>query len=123
MMIVIFRSKLVDMPAGYAEMADEMNQLARTMPGFVDVKSYTSEDGERLTVVWWENQEGLKAWRDQARHRVAPPDCRHARRELIGRAELGCLGPRAPSSQPRPCEMPSLPDSSRPLSELARPTC
>lgn len=70
-MSVLFRSKLVDMPAGYAEMADEMDQLARTMPGFVDVKSYKSEDGERLTLVWWENEEGLKAWREQARHRVA----------------------------------------------------
>ena len=71
MMVVLFRSKLVDEPAGYAEMAAEMDQIARTMPGFIDVKSYKSDDGERLTLVWWEDEAGLKAWREQARHRVA----------------------------------------------------
>jgi heme-degrading monooxygenase HmoA len=41
------------------------------MPGFIDVKAFTAEDGERLTVVWWENEETLKVWREAARHRVA----------------------------------------------------
>src|SRR5262249_49611874 len=54
MLVVLFRSKLVPEPDGYAEMAQEMAALAASMPGFVDVKAYTSEDGERLTVVWWE---------------------------------------------------------------------
>jgi len=71
MVIVLFRSKLVDAPAGYAEMAEEMNALARTMPGFVDVKVFTADDGERLTVVWWENEETLAGWREQVRHRMA----------------------------------------------------
>lgn len=71
MLVVLFRSKLVDEPTGYDVMAQEMNALARTMPGFIDVKAYKSEDGERLTVVWWENEETLTAWREQARHRVA----------------------------------------------------
>jgi heme-degrading monooxygenase HmoA len=30
-----------------------------------------ADDGERLTVVWWEDEETLKAWREQVRHRVA----------------------------------------------------
>jgi len=71
MMVVLFRSKLVDVPDGYAEMAQEMVSLAKTMPGFVDVKAYKADDGERLTVVWWEDEETLKGWREQARHRVA----------------------------------------------------
>ena len=33
-----------------------MDALARTMPGFIDVKAFTAEDGERLTVVWWETK-------------------------------------------------------------------
>jgi heme-degrading monooxygenase HmoA len=41
------------------------------MPGFVDVKSFKADDGERLTVVWWENEETLRAWREHARHRIA----------------------------------------------------
>jgi heme-degrading monooxygenase HmoA len=71
MMVVLFRSKLVDTPDGYDAMAAEMEDLARTMPGFVDVKAFKSEDGERLTVVWWEDEETLKAWRENVRHRVA----------------------------------------------------
>jgi heme-degrading monooxygenase HmoA len=71
MLIVLFRSKLVSAPEGYAEMAQEMLDLARTMPGFVDVKSYTSDDGERLTVVWWQDEDTLRAWRTHARHLVA----------------------------------------------------
>jgi heme-degrading monooxygenase HmoA len=71
MMVVLFRSKLVEPADGYSEMADEMAQLARTMPGFVDVKAYKADDGERLTIVWWQDEETLKAWREHARHRVA----------------------------------------------------
>jgi len=78
MMVVLFRSKLVDAPDGYDAMAVEMENLARTMPGFVDVKAFKSDDGERLTVVWWENEETLKGWRENVRHRVAQ---RHGREQ------------------------------------------
>ena len=73
MLVVLFRSKLVYTARsdGYSEMADEMDQMARTMPGFIDLKAFTAEDGERLTVVWWQDEETLRAWREAARHRVA----------------------------------------------------
>ena len=73
MIVVLFRSKLVPAAStdGYDEMAKEMDDLARTMPGFIDVKSFKAEDGERLTIVWWRDEETLRAWREQARHRVA----------------------------------------------------
>jgi len=71
MLVVLFRSKLVDAPDGYAEMAQEMLALAQTMPGFVDVKAFTAEDGERLTLVWWEDEETLAGWRNQTRHLLA----------------------------------------------------
>jgi len=71
MIVVLFRSKLVDTPDGYDAMAVEMDALARTMPGFIDAKSFKADDGERLTVVWWENEETLTQWREEARHRVA----------------------------------------------------
>ena len=71
MILVLFRSKLVDAPEGYAEMAAEMEDLAKTMPGFIDVKGYLAEDGERLTVVRWQDEETLRQWREQVRHRVA----------------------------------------------------
>ena len=71
MILVLFRSKLVEAPEGYAEMAEEMEALAKTMPGFIDVKGYVAEDGERLTVVRWENAQTMRQWRQHARHRLA----------------------------------------------------
>jgi len=41
------------------------------MPGFDDVKAFKADDGERLTVVWWQDEATLRAWREEARHRVA----------------------------------------------------
>jgi heme-degrading monooxygenase HmoA len=72
MMLILFRSKLTT-TAGedYARMAAEMDAHARTFPGFVDGKSFTAEDGERLTVVWWQDEETLRVWATDARHRVA----------------------------------------------------
>jgi heme-degrading monooxygenase HmoA len=71
MIVVLFRSKLVASPDGYDEMSEEMESLAKTMPGFIDVKGYRAEDGERLTIVRWENEETMRQWREHARHRVA----------------------------------------------------
>jgi hypothetical protein len=53
-------------------MAVEMLEPARTYPGFIAMKEFKAEDGERLTVVWWENDELQAAWRRDERHRVAP---------------------------------------------------
>jgi heme-degrading monooxygenase HmoA len=72
MLVILFRSKLTA-SAGedYSRMADAMFAHARTFEGFVDVKSFTADDGERLTVVWWRDEETLKVWATDARHRVA----------------------------------------------------
>ena len=40
-------------------------------PGFIDVKSFTAADGERLTLVWWKDRETLLQWRNLPRHREA----------------------------------------------------
>ena len=72
MVIVLFRSHL-NANAGddYARMAEEMVATAKSMPGFVDFKSYEAEDGERLAVVRWADQETMAAWRAHSRHREA----------------------------------------------------
>jgi heme-degrading monooxygenase HmoA len=72
MMIILFRSKLTaEAGEDYQSMNAEMESLVRENPGFVDVKSYKSEDGERLTVVWWRDEESLRDWKNQMRHREA----------------------------------------------------
>ncbi|HLH38864.1 MAG TPA: antibiotic biosynthesis monooxygenase [Bryobacteraceae bacterium] len=72
MIVVLFRSRLTDQAgADYSEMAEEMLQTAKTMPGFVDFKSFKADDGERISIVWWRDEETMAAWRGHARHRVA----------------------------------------------------
>ena len=72
MLIILFRSKLTDLAGtDYQAMNTELEALVRQNPGFIDVKGYTSEDGERLTVVWWRDEESLREWRELMRHRQA----------------------------------------------------
>ena len=72
MLVILFRSKLTGNAGDdYGRMSDAMLAHARTFPGFVDVKSFKADDGERLTVVWWQDEETLKVWATDAKHRVA----------------------------------------------------
>jgi heme-degrading monooxygenase HmoA len=72
MLVILFRSKLTD-EAGedYQSMNAEMDALVRQNPGFIDAKAYKGEGGERLTVVWWRDEESLREWKQQLRHREA----------------------------------------------------
>ena len=71
-LVILFRSKLTEQAGeDYQAMNAEMQTLVRQNTGFVDVKSYTAADGERLTVVWWRDEESLAEWRNLMRHREA----------------------------------------------------
>ena len=72
MVVVIFRSRLRDDAApGYAEAAERMLALARTSPGFVSFRHYAAEDGERCSVVEFDSEDAVRAFREQAEHREA----------------------------------------------------
>jgi heme-degrading monooxygenase HmoA len=72
MTIILFRSRLTAQAgADYQAMNDELETLVRQNPGFIELKSYNSEDGERLTVVWWRDEDSLREWRELMRHREA----------------------------------------------------
>lgn len=67
--VTVFRSRLrPDANPRYAEHTAEMSALVRTMPGYVDHKSFTADDGERVTVVTFEDLASQDAWRRQADH-------------------------------------------------------
>jgi heme-degrading monooxygenase HmoA len=72
MVVVVFRSRLVP-EAGddYSEMAEEMLATAKQMPGFVEFKSFTADDGERLSLVYWQDHETMAGWRNHPPHRIA----------------------------------------------------
>ena len=67
MIVTVFRSRLnPDFSDDYAEMAERMSSLAQTMPGYISHKSFTAEDGARVTIVEFESMEGQLVWRNNA---------------------------------------------------------
>jgi heme-degrading monooxygenase HmoA len=69
MIVTIFRSRLnPDVQDEYAPMAKEMSDLARTIPGYVAHKGFVAEDGERVTIVEFETEDALQAWRRHPEH-------------------------------------------------------
>ncbi|MCW2672048.1 MAG: putative antibiotic biosynthesis monooxygenase [Frankiales bacterium] len=70
--ITIFRSRL--RPGNqqeYGETAARMDELARSMPGHVEHKAFTADDGERVTVVTFRDRASHDAWRTHLEHRAA----------------------------------------------------
>ena len=48
-----------------------MSSLAQQMPGYVEHKAFTAEDGERVTVVTFADRASHDAWRRDAEHQQA----------------------------------------------------
>jgi len=70
--ITVFRSRLrPESLDDYRTMATRMDELARSMPGFLDAKSFTADDGERVTLVTFADQASQRAWREHPEHREA----------------------------------------------------
>jgi len=55
--------------AEYLPVAIEMMELARSISGFVEAKSFAAEDGERVLIVTFADRASHDAWRDHPRHR------------------------------------------------------
>ncbi len=70
--VTIFRSRLrPDANPAYGEVADEMEAAARQIPGFVDFKVFTADDGERVSLITFTSAEAQRTWREDPRHREA----------------------------------------------------
>lgn len=70
--VILFRSRLrADVDLAELEAAGaRMVELVSAMPGFVSLKMFTADDGESLTLVEFESEQTLLAWRDHPEHRV-----------------------------------------------------
>jgi heme-degrading monooxygenase HmoA len=69
MIVTVFRSRL--MPGfkdEYVALVERMQQIARTIPGYISHKGFWAEDGERVTIVEFEHEEGQRAWRTHPEH-------------------------------------------------------
>ena len=72
-MAVLFKTELrreADGPE-YEETDRRMMEIVSKMPGFISIKPYTAEDGERISLVRFESKESLEAWTSHPEHRKA----------------------------------------------------
>lgn len=79
MIVTVFRSRLKDESrAEYLALAPRMAELARSMPGYRSHKAFVAEDGERVTIVEFEDEASQRAWAQHAEHLAAKQRGREA---------------------------------------------
>jgi heme-degrading monooxygenase HmoA len=79
MILTVFRSRLrPDADPEYSATAARMGALAVTMPGYISHKTFTAEDGERVTIVEFADEESQRGWARQVEHRAAQSRGREA---------------------------------------------
>jgi heme-degrading monooxygenase HmoA len=72
MIVTVFRSRLLPGTRDeYVALVERMNALARTMPGYISHKGFFADDGERVTIVEFESEDGMRAWRTHPEHIAA----------------------------------------------------
>jgi len=66
-MMTVFRSRRRDgSEEAYHEVSEAMKAAARSVPGFVDFKTFTSEDGEHVSLVTFASPESHQVWRNDS---------------------------------------------------------
>jgi heme-degrading monooxygenase HmoA len=72
MIITIFRSRLrPEHREEYERWGKRIHEIAVKMPGFISIKTFTAEDDERVSIVEFESEETMLAWRNQPDHKQA----------------------------------------------------
>lgn len=66
---VIFTNTRTDGDHGYAQMAEEMEALAKVQPGYLDFESARSELG--ISISYWESLEAIARWKKNVDHQLA----------------------------------------------------
>lgn len=69
---VIFSSKRnTDEQTAYKTMTEKMITMAKNQRGFLDFESVRDENGNGITISYWEFEEDIKAWRSDSEHQLA----------------------------------------------------
>jgi len=72
MVIVLIRTRLrpdADL-AAYSALAERMDALVQTIPGYLGAKGFASPDGDEVGMIRFESQEALRVWREHPEHRA-----------------------------------------------------
>lgn len=69
MILTIFRSRINEEAQDeYKSLSPQILAIAKTMPGFISHKTYVAEDGERLSIVAFEDEQSQRDWALNAEH-------------------------------------------------------
>lgn len=68
---VIFSSTRTAVDRDYAATAERMEELARSMPGFLGIESARNAEGFGITVSYWRDEESIAGWRRNSEHVIA----------------------------------------------------
>jgi heme-degrading monooxygenase HmoA len=69
MVVTVFRSRLKpENVEEYYAWAARIAALAKTMPGYVSHKGFVAEDGERVTIVEFADEESQRVWATNLQH-------------------------------------------------------
>jgi heme-degrading monooxygenase HmoA len=69
MILTIFRSRLrPEHLEEYSRWAERIHDLATRQPGFVSIKTYAAEEGERVSIVEFDSEATHEAWRNHPEH-------------------------------------------------------
>jgi len=72
MIVTVFRSRLrPGVREEYVALVEKIAAVARTMPGYISHNGFFADDGERVTIVEFEHEEGMRAWRTNPDHIAA----------------------------------------------------
>lgn len=72
MIITVFRSRLnTQTQEEYQRWAARMSELVKDVRGYISHKGFTAADGERVTIVEFASEEGLRAWATHPEHVAA----------------------------------------------------
>ena len=70
--VIVFRSRLrPGVEEEYGRRGEEIYALAQQAPGLISAKDFVADDGERVSIIEFDTEEHLLAWRDLAEHRRA----------------------------------------------------
>ncbi|MFT5203222.1 MAG: heme-degrading monooxygenase HmoA [Candidatus Aldehydirespiratoraceae bacterium] len=54
--------------AAYCAAGARMDELAKTIPGYIGIESARSDDGTGITVSYWEDEDAIARWRSDPEH-------------------------------------------------------
>lgn len=66
---VIFTSVRTVGDKGYSKMAEAMDELAKTQPGYLGIESAREDIG--ITISYWESLEAIAQWKSNSEHLLA----------------------------------------------------